>query len=213
MITTHRHSVAAAVILVIAIVLPAHAESPAPSLATRAARFPAVRSVTADFTQEREVSLVDEVLRAHGTIALAAPASFRLDVAAPEPMTLVTEGTTTTVIDAGGKATAIPAEFAGLAAFARTLTDLLLGNRAPGGFREAWRDPNTVVLTPTTTDAGPFSEITLVFPPNAPLPDTITLRERAGDRTTIRLVKPVVNPTLDPARFQPPAAKGNENIP
>lgn len=192
---------------------PAAAESPTPSLAARAARFPAVRTMTAAFTQEREVSLVDEVLRAEGTIALAAPASFRLDVTAPEPMTLVTAGTTTTVIDAAGKATAIPAEFAGLAAFARTLTDLLLGNRAPGGFREEWRDANTVVLSPTTTDAGPFSEITLAFPANAPLPETITLRERAGDRTTIRLAEPTLNPTLDPARFQPPAPRGNEKTP
>lgn len=189
------------------------AETAASSLATRAARFPTVRAATADFTQEREVSLVDEVLRATGTIALAAPASFRLDVTAPEPMTLVTAGATTTVIDAAGKATAIPAEFTGLAAFARTLTDLLLGNRAPGGFREEWRDANTVVLTPTATDAGPFSEITLAFPANAPLPETITLRERAGDRTTIRLAEPTLNPTLDPARFQPPAPRGNEKAP
>jgi len=185
------------------------ADGAQPSLATRAARFPAVRTATADFTQEREVSLVDEVLRANGTIALAAPASFRLDVTAPEPMTLVTAGTTTTVIDAAGKATAIPAEFAGLAAFAKTLTDLLLGNRAPGGFREEWRDPDTVVLTPTSADAGPFSEITLAFPADAALPETITLRERAGDRTTIRLVKPTLNPVLDPARFQPPAPNAN----
>lgn len=206
-----RAGIAAAVLVLVAVAstVPVRAESPAPSLATRAARFPAVRTATTAFEQEREVSLVDEVLRANGTIALAAPASFRLDVAAPEPMTLVTAGATTTVIDAAGKATAIPAEFAGLAAFATTLTDLLLGNRAPGGFREAWRDPNTVVLTPTSADAGPFSEITLAFPADAPLPATITLRERGGDRTTIRLVSPVVNPTLDPARFQPPAPKGN----
>ncbi len=184
-----------------------------PSLATRAARFPAVRTATAAFSQEREVSLVDEVLRARGTIALAAPASFRLDVTAPEPMTLVTAGATTTVVDAAGKATAIPAEFAGLAAFARTLTDLLLGNRAPGGFREEWRDSDTVVLTPTSADAGPFSEITLAFPANAPLPHTITLRERGGDRTTIRLVDPALNQPLDPARFQPPAPRGNESTP
>jgi outer membrane lipoprotein-sorting protein len=150
------------------------------------------------------------VLRARGTIALAAPASFRLDVTEPEPMTLVTAGGTTTVVDATGKATPVPAEFAGLAAFARTLTDLLLGNRAPGGFRESWRDADTVVLTPTRDDAGPFSEITLAFPPNAPLPATITLRERGGDRTTIRLADPILDPALDPARFQPPAPRGNE---
>lgn len=209
----HARVAVATLLLLVASTLLARADGPAPSLATRAARFPAVRTATADFTQEREVSLVDEVLRASGTIALAAPASFRLDIAAPEPMTLVTAGTTTTVIDAAGKATAIPAEFAGLAAFAQTLTDLLLGNRAPGGFREEWRDPNTVVLTPTSADTGPFSEITLAFPPNAPLPQTITLRERAGDRTTIRLADPALNQPIDPARFQPPPSKGNERTP
>ena len=207
-----RAALSAAVLVFLGACLPlaaVRADSTPPSLAARAARFPAVRTATAAFTQEREVSLVDEVLRAQGTIALAAPASFRLDIAAPEPMTLVTAGAATTVIDATGKATAIPAEFAGLAAFAKTLTDLLLGNRAPGGFREEWRNPDTVVLTPTSGDAGPFSEITLAFPANAPLPETITLRERAGDRTTIRLADPAINRPLDPARFQPPAPKGN----
>ncbi len=185
------------------------AADPAPSLASRAARFPALRTATADFTQEREVSLVDEVLRARGTIALAAPASFRLDVTEPEPMTLVTAGTTTTVVDAAGKATPIPAEFAGFAAFARTLTDLLLGNRAPEGFRETWRGTDTVVLAPTSDGASPFAEITLAFPADGPLPDTITLRERGGDRTVIRLVRVALNPALDPARFQSPIAKGS----
>jgi outer membrane lipoprotein-sorting protein len=194
-------------VLAVATPKPTVAADAAPSLAARAARFPALRTATADFTQEREVSLVDEVLRARGTIALAAPASFRLDVA--EPMTLVTAGTTTTVVDAAGKATPIPAEFAGFAAFARTLTDLLLGNRAPEGFREAWRGTDSVVLTPTSDGASPFVEITLAFAADGPLPETITLRERGGDRTVIRLARVALNPTIDPVRFQSPVAKGS----
>jgi outer membrane lipoprotein-sorting protein len=196
-------------VLAVATPKPTVAADAAPSLAARAARFPALRTATADFTQEREVSLVDEVLRARGTIALAAPASFRLDVAEPEPMTLVTAGTTTTVVDAAGKATPIPAEFAGFAAFARTLTDLLLGNRAPEGFREAWRGTDSVVLTPTSDGASPFVEITLAFAADGPLPETITLRERGGDRTVIRLARVALNPTIDPVRFQSPVAKGS----
>ena len=94
-------------------------------------------------------------------------------------------------------------------AFARTLTDLLLGQRAPEGFREAWRDPDTAVLTPTADTASPFVEITLGFPADGPLPTTITLRERGGDRTTIRLRNVALNPALDPARFQTTPAKGN----
>jgi outer membrane lipoprotein-sorting protein len=180
----------------------------APSLASRAARFPALRTATATFAQEREVSLVDDVLHAGGTLALAAPASFRLDLDTPEKMALVAAGATLTVVDAEGKTLSIPADVAGLAAFARTLTDLLLGARPPRGFHEAWRGADTVVLTPDADTASPFVEITLRFPADGPVPEEIGLRERGGDRTTIHLHDIVVNPPLDPARFAPPAAKG-----
>jgi outer membrane lipoprotein-sorting protein len=193
---------------VLLLVASAAAATTPPSLAARAARFPAVRTATASFDQEREVSLVDETLVANGTLALAAPGSFRLDLAAPEKMTLVAAGPTMTVVGADGKALPVPPEVAGLAAFARTLTDLLLGARAPRGFREEWRGADTVVLTPETDTASPFSEITLRFSPAGPLPQEITLRERGGDRTTIRLRDVALNPRIDPARFTPPAAKG-----
>jgi outer membrane lipoprotein-sorting protein len=197
---------------VLATATPAAAEStgasPAPSLATRAARFPALRTATAALVQEREVSLVDEVLRAEGTIALAAPDSFRLDLTAPEPLTMLAEGQTITVVDAVGKTLPIPAEVAGLASFARTLTDLLLGARSPAGFTQAWRDPDTVVLVPAPDAASPFTEITLHFPADGPLPETIAMRERGGDRTTIRLHAVVVNPPLDPGRLKRPDTKG-----
>lgn len=189
---------------------PAAAEAPPSSLAARAARFPALRTATADFAQEREVSLVDEMLYAQGTIALAAPASFRLDLTAPEAMALIATGHAMTVVDAQGKTLPLPAGVAGLAAFARTLTDLLLGSHAPEGFTEDWHGPDTVVMTPPPAAASPFTEITLHFPASGPLPEEITMRERGGDRTTIRLRRITLNPPLDPARFQaPPAAKGS----
>ncbi len=200
-----RRSIAAAAIAVLLCVPARTPEAAAPSLAARAARFPAVKSATADFVQEREVSLVDEVLHARGTLTLAAPASFRLDLAAPEPMTLVAVGDAMTVVDATGKAMPVPAEFAGLASFARTLTDLLLGTRAPQGFTEAWRDADTVTLTPAADATSPFTEITLHFPAGGPLPESVALRERGGDRTSIRLEHAVVNAPVDPARFTLPA--------
>src|SRR5262249_33827884 len=89
--------------------------SPTSSLAARAARFPRVATATADFVQEREVSLVEDVLHARGMLTLAAPTSFRLDLTAPEPMTLVAAGATTIVVDASGKVMPVPAEYAGLA--------------------------------------------------------------------------------------------------
>ncbi len=159
----------------------------APSLASRAARFPPLRTATAEFDQEREVSLVDEVLRAKGRLALAAPASFRLDLIAPQPLTLIAEDKTLTVQDAEGKTLPLPPEFAGLATFARTLTDLLLGSRSPEGFDQTWRDADTVVLVPQPGTTSPFTEITLRFAPKGQLPDEIEMRERGGDRTTIRL--------------------------
>lgn len=195
-----------------ALLVAASGTSPAadtPSLAARAARFQRVERATADFVQEREVSLVEEVLHARGTLALAAPASFRLDLAAPEAMTLVAAGSTMTVVDAAGKTMPVPAQYTGLATFARTLTDLLLGTRAPHGFSETWRDADSVVLTPAADAASPFTEITLQFAPESPLPETIAMRERSGDRTTIRLEHVVLNPTLDPARFTVPAPKGS----
>ena len=180
----------------------------APSLATRAARFPKVTTMTADFVQERRVSLVDDVLHASGTLALAAPASFRLDLREPEPMTLVADGATMTVVDASGATMAIPAAFTGLATFGRTLTDLLLGTHAPHGFDETWQGPDTVVLTPGADTTSPFDEITLTFPPDAPLPTAIAMRERGGDRTTIRLEHVALNPVLDPARFASAGTQG-----
>lgn len=198
------------IVVAAAVATATHGTAATPSLATRAARFAAVRTATADFAQEREVSLVDEVLRAEGTLALAAPASFRLDLTTPEAMALIAAGATMTVTDAHGKTLPLPPEVAGLAAFARTLTDLLLGARPPQGFTEAWRDADTVVLAPESDTANPFTEITLRFPASGPLPEEITLRERGGDRTIIRLHRIVLNPPLDPARFQtPPAPKGS----
>jgi outer membrane lipoprotein-sorting protein len=114
-----------------------------------------------------------------------------------------------TVVDTAGKTLPIPPEVAGLAAFAQTLTDLLLGARPPRGFREAWDGADTVVLTPESDTASPFTEITLRFPADGPLPREITLRERGGDRTTIRLHDVSMNPPLDPALFTPPATKGS----
>jgi outer membrane lipoprotein-sorting protein len=209
---THIRSAAPLVCLAVALVATAARAAPdvaaGSSLATRAARFPKVERATADFVQEREVSLVDDVLHANGTLALAAPASFRLDLVAPETMTLVAAGGTMTVVDSDGKTMPVPAAYTGLAAFARTLTDLLLGSRAPHGFTESWRDGDTVVLTPTVDSVSPFTEITLTFPPRSPLPETIAMRERSGDRTTIRLAHVALNPTLDPARFTAPSSKG-----
>ncbi len=203
-----RHRIASVfVLLLVAAGSAADTATPA-SLAARATRFPQVQTVSADFAQEREVSLVDEVLHARGTLALAAPSSFRLDLTAPEAMTLVAAGTTTTVVDASGKVMPVPAEFTGLASFARTLTDLLLGTKAPQGFTETWRDADTVVLTPGTDTTSPFSEITLRFPADGRIPTTVALRERGGDRTTIRLERVALNPALDPARFAPPGTKG-----
>ena len=179
----------------------ARAAETAPSLAARAARFPPLRSASAAFDQEREVSLVDEVLRAKGRLGLAAPASFRLELTEPEPMTLVADDKTLVVRDAQGKALPVPAEFAGLATFARTLTDLLLGSRTPAGFAQTWRDADTVTLVPQTGTTSPFTEITLHFAPAGELPDEIVMRERGGDRTTIRLHDVVLN--------APIAAKGS----
>ncbi len=202
-------AVAAGMLVAIGAAASAAAPSPSsdapPSLSARAARFPAVRSATADFSQEREVSLVDEVLHARGTMTLAAPQSFRLDLVAPEAMTLIAVGDAMSVVDADGKSMPVPAEFAGLASFARTLTDLLLGTRAPHGFTERWGDADTVTLTPAADTTSPFTEITLRFPASAPLPESILLRERGGDRTTIRLERPAVNVPIDPARFTAPS--------
>lgn len=212
MIVLARIRTAASAAALLALLVATSATSPAaetPSLAARAARFRRVERATADFVQEREVSLVDEVLHARGTLALAAPASFRLDLTTPEAMTLVAAGSTMTVVDAAGKTMPVPAQYTGLATFARTLTDLLLGTRAPHGFSETWRDADTVVLTPAADAASPFTEITLRFAPQSPLPETIGMRERSGDRTTIRLEHVVLNPTLDPARFAVPAPKGS----
>ena len=173
------------------------------TLAARAARFPAVRTVTAILEQEREVSLVDEILRARGTLVLAAPAAMRLDLTEPEPLTLIAAGGAVTVLDADGAPRPVPAEAAGLARFARTMTDLLLGRAAPAGFQEHWEDDDTVALSADEASA-PFAAIHLRFAPDRPLPIEIVLVERGGDRTTIRLRDVRVDAPVDAARLRLP---------
>jgi len=181
-----RRTVAAGMLVVLAATV-SHADDAAPrSLQARAQRFPRVTSARAAFEQEREVSLVDEVLRASGTIAFRAPDHMRLELTAPEAMTIAVDGDTLTVLDAAGKPITIPPEFTGFGRFGRVLTDLMLGAKGPEQFREEWHGADAVTLRPDDP-AAPFSEIGLRFPADAPLPSEIVLRERGGDRTTIRM--------------------------
>jgi len=156
------------------------------SLAARARRFPPVTAARAVFEQEREVSLVDEVLRASGTIEFRAPDHMRLTLTAPETMTIAVDGDTLTVLDAAGSPVAVPPEFSGFARFGRVMTDLMLGGKGPEQFREEWHSPDAVTLRPSDA-AAPFSEIDLRFAADGPLATEVVLRERGGDRTTIRL--------------------------
>jgi outer membrane lipoprotein-sorting protein len=165
---------------------PATVATAAPSLAARAARFPAVRAARASFEQEREVSLVEEVVRARGSIALRAPDTMRLDLTEPESLTLVATGSRVTVLDANGATVPLPPEASGLADFARELTALLLTGRPSAPVEERWDGPDAVTLVPQA-GRGPFAEIALRFPSDAPVPREIVLRERGGDHTTIRL--------------------------
>ncbi len=158
-----------------------------PSLAARAKRFPPVTESRAAFEQEREVSLVDEVLRASGVITLRAPDHMRLELTAPDRLTIAMDGDRMQVLDAQGKVIPVPPEFSGFARFGRVLTDLMLGGKALERFREEWHGPDAVTLRPEDANASPFSEVTLRFPPDGPLANEIVLRESGGDRTTIRL--------------------------
>jgi outer membrane lipoprotein-sorting protein len=129
---------------------------------------------------------MDEVLRAKGSLVLRAPAAMRFTLAEPERVTIAADGANVRVLDAKGTALPLPSELAGLAAFARTLTSLLLGGERPERFDERWDGPDVVTLTPRDP-AAPFGTIRLRFPSASPLPDEIVLDERGGDRTTIRL--------------------------
>ena len=98
------------------------------------------------------------------------PASFRLDLTAPEPMTLDRRGRDHDRRRRARQGDAVPAEFAGPRRVRATLTDLLLGTQPPQGFTEAWRDADTVVLTSDADAASPFSEITLALRGERPAP-------------------------------------------
>jgi len=156
------------------------------SLAARARRFPPVTTARALFEQEREVSLVDEVLRASGTIEFRAPDHMRLALTAPETMTIAVDGDTLTVLDAAGAPVAVPPEFSGFTRFGHVMTDLMLGGKGPEQFREEWHGPDAVTLRPSDP-AAPFSEVELRFAPDGPFATDVVLRERGGDRTTIHL--------------------------
>ena len=174
---------AAMAVLAISVTAPDAAE---PSLAARAARFPPLQAAHAAFIQEREVSLVDEVLRAEGSLTLETPDHMRLVLTDPERLTITADGDRVTVLDAEGAPLPLPPELAGVTQFAHALTDLLLGGRATRAFSETWSGPDAVRLVPADA-ASPFAAIALRFPPSAPLPDEVVLTERNGDRTTIRL--------------------------
>lgn len=183
----------------VAILLLALAATPAApeySLAARAARFARVETAAATFDQEREVSLVEEVLRAHGTLALKAPDAMRLELQAPEAMTVVAQGAHIMVLDAQGKTVPGTADLDALGRFAHQLADLLFAGKSPGAFREQWSGADQVTLA-ATDRASPYSEIQLRFPSDGPLPERIVLVERGGDRTTIQLHAIRLNPPLD----------------
>lgn len=173
------------------------------SLAARARRFPAFISARAAFEQERQVSLVDEVLRASGTIALRAPDHMRLELTAPETLTIAVDGDTLTVLDAKGAPIAVPPEFSGFARFGHVLTDLMLGQKAPDLFHEEWHGRDAVTLRTDAPEA-PFSDITLHFPTDGRLPIEIVMRERGGDTTTIRMRS---LPDAPPGSAEPASAK------
>ncbi len=200
--TRARARAAALVSLLLPGIATAVAET-GPSLATRAARFAPVAGAVAEFTQEREVSIVEEVLHARGTLALAAPDALRLDLVAPQRLALVARGGEVAVLDETGAVLPFPPEFSGLAHFARELTDLLLGGTTSDRFHEAWEGADAVTLSPRGP-GGPFTEIALRFASDGPLPREIVLREQGGDRTTIRLTSVQLNPPLDAARFHVP---------
>jgi outer membrane lipoprotein-sorting protein len=160
------------------------------SLSARAASFPPLAHARAGFEQERRVSLVDEVLHARGNLVLDAPDRLRLELREPEAMTILTAGTTVTILDAGGHAVSLPPEAAGLAQFGKTLIDLLLGGRGVAGYAERWTGADEVTLEPSDPTAVPFAAIHMRFRADSPLPIEMTLTEAGGDRTTIRLRDP-----------------------
>ena len=153
----------------------------------------------------RQVSLVDEVLRASGTIALRAPDHMRLELTAPETLTIAVDGDTLTVLDAHGAPIAVPPEFSGFARFGHVLTDLMLGQKAPDLFREEWHGPDAVTLRTDAAEA-PFSDITLRFPAGGRLPSEIVMRERGGDTTTIRMRPLAETAPAPPSSAQAPHA-------
>ena len=134
----------------------------------------------------------------------------RIEVSAPEPITLVAASGMVTVLDADGAPLPLPPEVSGLARFAQQLTDLLLGGKSPERFDERWQGADTVVLVARDVE-NPYVEITMSFPPSGPLPKEVVLRERGGDRTTIRLSGIHLNPPLEDARFRvgPPDGLGH----
>jgi outer membrane lipoprotein-sorting protein len=184
----------------------------APSLAARSERFPPITHSRAIFEQEREVSLVDEVLRASGVIEFRAPSHMRLELTAPEAMTIVVDGDVLTVLDAEGAPIAVPPEFSGFARFGHVLTDLMLGAKGPGQVREEWHGPDAVTLRPTD-DAAPFSEIALRFAPDGPFATEVVLRERGGDRTTIHLRPLPETGATTPSKPPPPATAATPGAP
>jgi outer membrane lipoprotein-sorting protein len=183
------------------------------SLAARATRFPRLETATAAFDQERQVSLVEDILHARGRLALKTPDTMRLELHAPESMTVVAQGSRVTLFDERGRAVPAAADLDALGRFARRLADLLLAGKAPGVFREQWSGPDEVTLVAADA-ASPYSEIQLRFPPDGPLPERIVLTERGGDRTTIHLHEIRLNPPLDAAALAaPPAAASPRSSP
>ena len=126
------------------------------------------------------------MLRANGTIEFRAPAHMRLELTAPEAMTILVDGGALTVLDATGAPVAVPAELSGFARFGHVLTDLMLGGKGPEQFREEWHGPDAVTLRPDDA-AAPFDAIALRFQSDGPFATEVVLHERGGDQTTIHL--------------------------
>lgn len=160
-----------------------------------------VRTLEADFTQERVMGLFSQTLRSRGRLVVQRPDRLRWEVLDPSPAVfVVADGRVGFRTAGGGGASATQAQAGALTA---VLADLgaMLGGSLTGLQRRytlsarAHAGGGTELLAVPTdaTVARSLARVRLVFSTDLRSIVEVELEEPGGDRSTVRLANPTVN--------------------
>lgn len=166
-----------------------------------------LRTMTAQFTQDRKIALLATTVKSHGDLVFAAPDRLRWELAAPDDVVYFVGPEGLSYKTRSSTAT-MPATGANVARGLADLHALLGGDLGTmkeryvlGGAKNA---DGSVEITGTAREKGPVRAFTLTLePPPGFSPRRARLFEGKSDSVDLVFSNVVVNAPVDPARLRP----------